>query len=375
MWKLWHHHWRRHRHERLQHSASHSWPHCPWYGHPVHDRRSWGLCHGDCSTPMAWPIHRFLQLWLVRRFHPRSPDYLWDSEHQQQLVMESAFPLPVLCVLYRACFDSLIPESPRWLFATDQEEKAMNFLAEYHGNGNRESRLVQLEIEEIQESIRQEYSDNQILWWDFSCLFNCREARWRSSQVIMMAISGQFSGNGLGYFNPQIFSELGVKSKSQSLGFNVLSSVLSALGAGTGVTLTDHMPRRKILVWGTLVATILLAINGACNHVFSNDISNKSVARASQLSTSSSIPSFPSPTRLYSPSSPLRHLTPTGGQRASPSMASYVVALALSTLSARLSPMAPLVSTTSGFSLAGTWSRPCCGTLSGTFNNKNIPLK
>ena len=192
--------------------------------------------------------------------------------------------LPLLCQCF-ACFIVLasypfIPESPRWLFANGREEEAINFLIDYHGDGDRTSRLVQLEIEEIQDSMRQEYRDNQAAWWDFSCLFNCHEARWRTAQAVMMGVFGQFSGNGLGYFNPQIFSELGVSSKPAALGYNVLSSALSAICAGTAVCVTDRMPRRRVLVIGTFVLAVMLAINGACYQVFGQDKSNMAAARA-----------------------------------------------------------------------------------------------
>jgi MFS family permease len=67
----------------------------------------------------------------------------------------------------------------------------------------------------------------------------------------MMSVSGQYSGNGLAYFNTVIYSTLGVKTVTKQLGYNVLYSVLSAVGALTGALLTDKMPRRKVLVLGT----------------------------------------------------------------------------------------------------------------------------
>jgi hypothetical protein len=37
------------------------------------------------------------------------------------------------------------------------------------------------------------------------CLVKTRNARWRSAQVIMMGVAGQYSGNGLAYFNTVIY--------------------------------------------------------------------------------------------------------------------------------------------------------------------------
>jgi MFS family permease len=173
-----------------------------------------------------------------------------------------------------------IPESPRYLFAVGREQEAIDFLTKYHGSGNPQSRLVQLEVEEIRDSIRQELQDKHIPWWDFRCLFNTHESRWRSSQVLMMGVFGQFSGNGLGYFNALIFSELGVESTAQQLGYNVLNSVLSAIGAGTAVSLTDRMPRRPVLIYGTFASACMLAINGGANRAFGMDNNNVSAGQA-----------------------------------------------------------------------------------------------
>ena len=67
----------------------------------------------------------------------------------------------------------------------------------------------------------------------------------------MISIFGQFSGNGLGYFNTTIFEIIGVSSVEQQLAYNLLNSALSAIGALTAVAFTDTMPRRKVLVIGT----------------------------------------------------------------------------------------------------------------------------
>lgn len=68
----------------------------------------------------------------------------------------------------------------------------------------------------------------------------------------MMSIAGQYSGNGLAYFNTVIYEQLGIASVNQQLGYNLMSSALSAVGALAGALLSDKMPRRKVLVWGTL---------------------------------------------------------------------------------------------------------------------------
>lgn len=143
--------------------------------------------------------------------------------------------------------------------ANGKDAEAIAFLVKYHGNGDPSNRLVMLEIEEMKENITLDGIDKR--WWDYRPLFMTKNGRWRMTQVLMISIFGQFSGNGLGYFNPTIFKGIGITSTAQQLGFNCLNNVLSAIGALTGVSLTDRMPRRKVLVIGTFVCALLLAGN------------------------------------------------------------------------------------------------------------------
>lgn len=71
------------------------------------------------------------------------------------------------------------------------------------------------------------------------------------TQVLMISIFGQFSGNGLGYYNAAIFKDMGVNSAGGQLGYNLLATSCQAIGGMTGMSLTDKMPRRKVLVIGT----------------------------------------------------------------------------------------------------------------------------
>lgn len=165
----------------------------------------------------------------------------------------------VLCSVF------FLPESPRFQMANGKEEDAVAFLVKYHGNGDPSSRLVMLEIEEMKDGIRQDGVDK--VWWDYRSLLSEHNGRWRFLQVVMMSTFGQFSGNGLGYFNPTIFNGIGITSTAQQLGFNVLNSCLSAIGAGVGVTFSDKMMRRPVLIFGTFACACLLAINGGTSAV------------------------------------------------------------------------------------------------------------
>ena len=166
-----------------------------------------------------------------------------------------------------------IPESPRFMMANGREEEALAFLVKYHGNGDPNSRLVRLEIEEMREGIKLDGIDKT--WWDYRPFIQSHSGRWRITQVLMISIFGQFSGNGLGYFNTVIFESLGVKEVSTRLGYNILNQVISAFGALVAVSLTDRMPRRKVLIFGTFACAVTLAINSGLTAALDNQGAGK----------------------------------------------------------------------------------------------------
>ncbi|PMD16251.1 lactose permease [Hyaloscypha hepaticicola] len=167
--------------------------------------------------------------------------------------------LQCFACIFVICAVWFIPESPRYYMANGRQEQALAFLVKYHGNGDANSRLVRLEIEEMREGIKQDGLDKT--WWDYRPLFSTHHGRWRMAQVLMISIFGQFSGNGLGYYNAAIFNNMGITTTAGQLGYNILATSLQAIGGMTGMSLTDKMPRRKVLVIGTFLCACLLACN------------------------------------------------------------------------------------------------------------------
>jgi hypothetical protein len=64
-------------------------------------------------------------------------------------------------------------------------EEALAIFAKYHGEGDPNSPLVQLQYREIIEEYQASKNDNA--WWDFRELINTRAARYRLAMVIGMS--------------------------------------------------------------------------------------------------------------------------------------------------------------------------------------------
>ncbi|TRM68230.1 general substrate transporter [Schizophyllum amplum] len=171
-------------------------------------------------------------------------------------------------------FSLWLPESPRWLLATGKPEQARAVLAKYHGEGDPNAPLVQLQWREFEEAIKVDASDKR--WYDYSELVNTADARYRTFMMLLMAFFGQWSGNGLGYFLTVLFKNSGVESQRARLVLNFINTIVSAIGAFIGTALTDKVGRRRMWFWGTLASATMLAIATACTAEFGETGSSKS---------------------------------------------------------------------------------------------------
>ena len=91
--------------------------------------------------------------------------------------------------------------------------------------------------------------------------------------VILVGVFGNFSGNGLGYFNLAIYEAVGYDSNTQFL-LNLMLTILATLSAVTGAALSDRMPRRKVLIVGSILCALWLGINGGLSKVWTDNYKN-----------------------------------------------------------------------------------------------------
>lgn len=69
--------------------------------------------------------------------------------------------IPPTCILAGLAF---VPESPRWLTARGKKDQAANILAKYHGGGDINHPVVQMELREFEEGIQVKKAQS---WWNY----------------------------------------------------------------------------------------------------------------------------------------------------------------------------------------------------------------
>ncbi|MCJ1438763.1 hypothetical protein MMC27_008153 [Xylographa pallens] len=119
--------------------------------------------------------------------------------------------------------------TPTWLMANDRHEEALNIMAKYHGEGNRNSPIIQLEYREMLEDTSVTGFDKR--WWDYRELFNSLEIRYRTMLVLAIGFFGQWSGNGPGR-RPQFLVSTGIVT--------VIFAIITALNA-TNIAFVDSV--------------------------------------------------------------------------------------------------------------------------------------
>ncbi|GAA5879187.1 hypothetical protein JCM3774_002105 [Rhodotorula dairenensis] len=150
-----------------------------------------------------------------------------------------------------------LPESPRWLIDTEQDEEGMGVLADLHGDGDPEDERAQEEFREIKEGViaEREFGDRsyKAMW---------RRYRFRVLIACSAQLFAQFNGiNVISYYAPLVFESAGWIGRDAILmtGVNALIYVLSTVPTWY---LVDSLGRRPILLSGATIMAIALSLCG-----------------------------------------------------------------------------------------------------------------
>lgn len=192
-----------------------------------------------------------------------------------------AWRIPIWCQMITSGFVVIgvffLPESPRWLMAQDKHEEAAKVLATYHGEGDENHPIVQLQMKEMMMQISNEASDKK--WYDYHELWNTHSARRRLICVIGMACFGQISGNSLSsYYLPAMLQNAGISDEHTVLALNGINPVLCFFGAVLGARMTDTIGRRPLLLGSIVFCSCCFAIITGTSKLSIDQPNNSSAA-------------------------------------------------------------------------------------------------
>ena len=133
----------------------------------------------------------------------------------------------MLCPGFVAIGILWMPESPRWLIGKDRADQARAIITQYHANGEGGHPIVELQMAEMTDSLRQEGMTNWRDFFDLRVLVKSRARRYRLMLNIAFSWFGQFSGNNVSsYYLPYLLQNVGVTNTNTKLILNIVSAVL-----------------------------------------------------------------------------------------------------------------------------------------------------
>lgn len=172
--------------------------------------------------------------------------------------------LQMVCPGMVCFFIKFYPESPRYLIANDQHEKAREIITKYHANGDPNHPLVALQMKEMLGTVQGVPKATWKDLLDLSVLVETRSSRYRLMLNVAFSWFGQFSGNNIvSYYLPLMLNGIGITDTNTKLILNIIYSVIGWVFSVAGARLHDVVGRRKMLMGSTLGMTICLALVAA----------------------------------------------------------------------------------------------------------------
>ncbi|KXL47213.1 hypothetical protein M433DRAFT_164874 [Acidomyces richmondensis BFW] len=214
-------------------------------------------------TECAYPTHRGK---LVSLYMTQWPvGYLiaaWTTYGSFRIPSSWSWRLPsllqVIPSIVQLTLSIFAPESPRWLIYNDRTDEAVEMLAKYHADGDRNSPLVRFQVAEIQAILGEEKENGSMKWPEF---IRTRGNRRRLLILLFVGYVMQWSGNALtSYYLPKVLDTVGIRTAKTQL---LINAVLSIWQTGCSIVfalLIDRVGRRGLILFGTCTMLVVFIV-------------------------------------------------------------------------------------------------------------------
>lgn len=205
----------------------------------------------------TWYIGSIIAAWLTYGTNHINNDWSWRVPSIVQAVPS----------LLQLTFIWFVPESPRWYISKGQVERAHKILADVHANGDLDDEVVQLELNEIRDTLKleQEFEGNN--WLE---LVKTPGNRHRLIILLSAGLFSQWSGNGLvSYYINIVLEDVGVTSSNTRLVINGVLNIVNAIVAISQCFFVDKIGRRTLFLISTAGMLGCFIIWTICSAVYS----------------------------------------------------------------------------------------------------------
>jgi len=198
-------------------------------------------------------LFAYVSNWLILQSAKAHPAALGDGGLWHRLFVDefwrAMFGAEVIPAALFIMLLFFVPESPRWLIKTGQQDAGLQLLARINGVG-----AARMELQDIQQAMSRERGS----------IIELFRPGLRIALLVgvMLSVFGQLSGvNIVVYYGPKILAAAGFEEVATLLG-QVGFGLINLIFTIAALLLIDHLGRRPLLIGGMAVVTVALAIIG-----------------------------------------------------------------------------------------------------------------
>lgn len=190
-------------------------------------------------TSLYWCCYylgAILASWSCFGTQDRKDSYAWRIP----TILQGAYPVVQLTFIY------FLPESPRWLVMKGKYDKARDILVEHHAGGDVNSKLVEVEMNEISAALEIEKLASQSKWSDLIATPGNRK---RTYIAVTLGVFAQWNGIAVvSYYLTLILNSIGITSSTLQTLINGILQIFNLCAAVLGALLVDYLGRRTLLI-------------------------------------------------------------------------------------------------------------------------------